>query len=152
MVSWSSGDYCEVWPTPSDFSNDIPAEPLDILQQAAGCLNQPRASVVTSAAAVDSLLKGRGLIEGSLWDRINKAVTQHLLTPEMAQWAHDVRLDANDQRHADAKATPPTIDDAKRCLEFAKAIAEILYVLPAKVTRGLASAKSASEPNRGVAA
>jgi Domain of unknown function (DUF4145) len=86
----------------------------------------PRASVVMSAGAVDAMLKARGLTEGSLYTRIGEAVTSTLLTKEMAEWAHDVRLDANDQRHADVKAIPPTTEDAKRCLEFAKALADIL--------------------------
>jgi hypothetical protein len=61
----------------------------------------------------------------------------------VGDWAHDVRLDANDQRHADLAAIPPTFEDAKRCLEFAKALADILFVLPARVTRGKANARQA---------
>ncbi|GGC57929.1 hypothetical protein GCM10011400_52000 [Paraburkholderia caffeinilytica] len=127
---------------PSVFSADVPEEPLDYLKQAAETLHSPRASVVTSAGAVDSMLKARGYADGPLYSRIEKAVTDHLLTSEMAEWAHDVRLDANDQRHADLKAIPPTTEDARRCLDFAKALADILFVLPARVTRGTTEAKS----------
>jgi hypothetical protein len=59
----------------------------------------------------------------------------------MAQWAHDIRLDANDQRHADENALLPTIDDAKRVIEFAIALAQFIFVLPARVQRGIQSAK-----------
>jgi hypothetical protein len=53
----------------------------------------------------------------------------------MADWAHDIRLDSNDERHADLDASQATGDDAKRCLEFAEALADLLFVLPARVKR-----------------
>jgi len=94
-----------------------------------------------SASSVDAMLKEKGYSEGSLYTRINKAVEKHLITPEMAQWAHDIRLDANNQRHADENACLPTEDDARRCVEFATALAQFLFVLPARVQRGLADAE-----------
>ena len=90
-----------------------------------------------AASAVDAMLKQRGLTEGSLYSRIEKAAEQHLITGEMTKWAHAVRLDANDQRHADEAAQLPTEADAQRSIDFAAALAEILFVLPARVERGL---------------
>ena len=55
----------------------------------------------------------------------------------MDEWAHDVRLDANEQRHADEAATLPGEGDAKRYVDFSLALAEFLSVLPARVHRGL---------------
>jgi hypothetical protein len=37
----------------------------------------------------------------------------------LAEWAHDVRLDANDQRHPDDMTPLPVEDDAKRSIGFA---------------------------------
>ena len=65
------------------------------------------------------------------------ACQDHLITDEMGQWAHEVRLDANDQRHADESSSLPTETDAKRVLEFAKALAEFAFILPSRVKRGL---------------
>jgi Domain of unknown function (DUF4145) len=145
MVAWEGNtNFCDIWPDPNGFSGDIPEEPLDYLKQAAETLSSPRASVVMSAGAIDAMLKAKGLVEGKLYPRIKQAVEQHLLTADMGEWAHDVRLDANDQRHADVKAIAPTKEDAKRCLEFAKALADILFVLPARVTRGKANAHTAA--------
>jgi len=90
-----------------------------------------------SASAVDAMLKIKGYTEGSLYLRIEKAVEDHLITNEMATWAHEVRLDANDQRHADQAATLPTQQDATRVIEFASALAEFLFVLPSRIQRGL---------------
>ncbi|WIH05334.1 DUF4145 domain-containing protein [Xanthomonas translucens pv. graminis] len=89
------------------------------------------------ASAVDAMLKAKGLENGSLYARIEEASTSGLITTEMATWAHEVRLDANDQRHADQAATLPSEQDAKRVLEFAFSLAEFLFVLPARVMRGI---------------
>lgn len=62
----------------------------------------------------------------------------------MAQWAHEIRLDANEQRHVDVSATLPTEKDAKLTFDFAVAFAEYLFVLPAKVSRGIEVSKSES--------
>jgi hypothetical protein len=54
----------------------------------------------------------------------------------MAAWAHEIRLDANDQRHADEAAPMATQEDADKVIQFAEALGQFLYVLPALVTRG----------------
>ena len=76
--------------------------------------------------------------EGSLYVRIENAVKDHLITKEMSQWAHEVRLDANDQRHATESATLPTPEEAKRVIDFATALAEFIFVLPSRVQKGIA--------------
>jgi hypothetical protein len=53
-----------------------------------------------AASAVDAMLKHKNYTVGSLKDRIDKAAKDHLITSEMAAWAHEIRLDANDERHA----------------------------------------------------
>ncbi len=97
------------------------------------------------ASAVDAMLKERRLVEGSLYARIDKAAKDHIITDDMAKWAHHVRLEANGQRHADEEFALPTKEDAERSLEFALALAEFLFVLPARVTRGLKAASPKAE-------
>lgn len=82
------------------------------------------------------MLKERGLIDGKLYPRIDKAAADHIITADMAAWAHEVRLDANAQRHADLEVALPTEDDASRSVEFAIALAEYLFVLPGRVAKG----------------
>ena len=84
---------------------------------------------------MDALLKERGHKEGALYHRITQAAEKGEITKEMAALAHDVRLDANAERHADPTVPPPTAEDAQRCFDFAEALAEMLYVLPARVKR-----------------
>ena len=67
----------------------------------------------------------------------------------MGEWAHQVRLDANDPRHADEKRPHHTVESARLAVNFAKALGEFMYVLPAKVTTGLkASSKSSSTDSK----
>jgi hypothetical protein len=82
------------------------------------------------------MLKQKGYKQGSLYARIEKAANDGLITKEMSLWAHDVRLDANDERHADEQASLPNEADAKKCIEFTKALGMFLYVLPGMVERG----------------
>ncbi|HYU43868.1 MAG TPA: hypothetical protein VEQ84_17110 [Vicinamibacteria bacterium] len=58
------------------------------------------------------------------------------MTKEMAARAHDVRLDANDQRHADDEAALPSHEDAERVVAFAAPLGEFLFAIPARVKRG----------------
>ena len=96
-----------------------------------------------AASSLDSMLKAKGYTDGSLYTRIDKAAADHIITEEMAAWAHEVRLDANDQRHADDSADLPKPNDANKAIEFAQALAEFLFVLPARVARGR---KTATQP------
>jgi hypothetical protein len=123
-------------PTITIISSDIPQAAARYLTQARETLASPAASVLMSAAAVDAMLKERGYRDGNLYSRIEKAETDGVLTRDMAAWAHDIRLDANDERHADHDASAKTGEDAARCLEFADALADLLFVLPARVRRG----------------
>lgn len=123
-------------PTVMAISSDIPPTAARYLTQARETLASPAASVLMAAAAVDAMLKERGYKDGKLHSRIQKAETEGVLTKDMAAWAHDIRLDANDERHADDDASAKTGEDATRCLEFADALADLLFVLPARVRRG----------------
>lgn len=89
-----------------------------------------------AASSVDSMLKAKGYADGTLYARIEKAMKDHVITEDMAAWAHEVRLDANDQRHADEVAALPSMDDAQRVIDFTMALAELLFVLPSRITRG----------------
>lgn len=91
---------------------------------------------MASAAAVDAMLKHIGYIQGSLYARIEQAAIDHRITEDMKGWAHKVRLDANAQRHADGEAEPPSSHDAENTYEFAETLAEILFVLPARIREG----------------
>lgn len=127
----------ELYPSLPDIDMKVPDRPREFLRQAQESLGQPMGSIMLSAGAVDAMLKVQNYTEGSLYTRIDKSAEDNLITAEMAQWAHQIRLDANDQRHADEAAPLPTMADAQLCLDFALALGEVFFVLPARVTRGL---------------
>lgn len=126
----------DIWPSSVTVSDAIPDRARDFLMQAIASLHSPAGAVMLAASAVDSMLKDKGFKKDSLNDRIDAAAKSHLITNEMAAWAHDIRLDANDQRHADESAALPSAADANKVIEFASALAQFLYVLPARVERG----------------
>lgn len=136
----------EVYPSTTDVDESIPATARAYLTQSLNSLHAPAGAVMLAASSVDAMLKAKNYSEGSLYARIEKAVKDNLITTEMAEWAHDIRLDANDQRHADQAVTLPGTDDARRCVDFALALAQFLFVLPARVKRGLAAAASNAAP------
>ena len=127
----------EIFPKSPQVSEDIPETPKTYLSQAISSIHAPAGAVMLAASSVDAMLKEKGYKEGSLYTRIEKAVKDNLITREMASWAHDVRLDANDQRHADEMANLPDTNDAKRVIDFVTAFGEYMFVLPAKIKRGL---------------
>ena len=119
---------------------EIPERARHYLQQAIDTISAASASIMVANSAVDAMLKEQGYKEGTLYARLSAAEAKGLITTSMAAWAHNVRLDANIERHADEDAELPSSNDAQRCVEFARALGEYLYVLPSRVTRGLKDA------------
>jgi len=121
--------YPPTWEPPSS----LPVQARSYLVQAHRTLFSPDASVLMSASCIDAMLKDQQLVKGSLYERINQAVEKGIITRGMGKWAHRVRLDANNPRHADLDIRTITRDDADRAFEFARALGEILYVLPSRM-------------------
>lgn len=140
------GEATESYPQGKVVSDEVPEPAHRFLKQAIETQHSPDSCILVCASAVDAMLKIKGYKEGTLNARIGKAAEDHLITSEMAEWAHQIRLDANDQRHADEAAKPPHDDDARRCIDFASALAEFLFVLPSRVTRGLNDKGSTGTP------
>ncbi|MCP6695128.1 DUF4145 domain-containing protein [Pseudomonas donghuensis] len=139
-VAWlHRGDALEIhgmWPAAQSVDDAIPGRAKDYLEQAITSIQAPAGAVILAASSVDAMLKEKGLKEGTLYKRIDAAAEQHLITAEMAAWAHEVRLGANDQRHADDEAPLPSQQDAQKAIEFVQALAQFLFVLPSRVERG----------------
>lgn len=132
----------EMYPAPKEVNESIPARAKDYLSQAIDTIHAPAGSVMLSASAVDAMLKEKDYKDGSLYDRINQAAKDNLITDDMAKWAHEIRLDANDQRHSDKAIGLPAEEDAQKSVDFALAFAQFLFVLPSRVQRGLADTTS----------
>ena len=150
VTAWSYKDnkyLQELYPSLLEVDEEIPERAKELLAQAISSLSAPVGAVMLSASAVDAMLRSKNYTEGSLYTRINKAVEDNLITQDMALWAHEVRLDANDQRHVDEGASFPSPEDARRVIDFTKSLGMFLFVLPARVKRGRENAKPANQVN-----
>lgn len=147
ISAWShvnGGTAVEIFPSSPEVDEALPERARAYLMQALNSLSAPAGAVMLAASAVDAMLKGKGLKEGTLYSRIDQAASDYLITKEMAAWAHDVRLEANDQRHADEASPIPNASAAKHAVDFAIALGQFMYVLPAKVKRGIAEVKGSA--------
>lgn len=134
------GTVSEIYPFPQMVDDSLPDRAKRYLEQAVNSIHAPSGAVMLAASAVDAMLKAHGYVKGSLYSRIDKAKEDHLITEGMAKWAHEVRLDANDERHADEEATMPEVEDARRAVDFARAFGEFLFAIPARIKRGIKEA------------
>ncbi len=143
VTAWArneNGRVEEYFPATRSIKEDIPERPRAYLQQALESLHAPAGAVMLAASAVDRMLNLKGYTDGGLHARIVKAAGDHVITQEMATWSHEVRLDAIDQRHAEEATSLPTPENARRVIDFAMALAELLFVLPGRVQRGISQA------------
>jgi hypothetical protein len=135
-------------PKPSGIDEAVPEPARRYLQQASDALHAPDGATMLAASAVDALLKAKKYEKGTLNERIKQAAADHVITEDMAIWAHRVRLEANNPRHADAVRPHATREEAEQTLEFALALAQFLFVLPARVARGMRAAGGTPPVNR----
>ncbi|WP_415279650.1 DUF4145 domain-containing protein [Brucella sp. BZ] len=134
-----------IYPSAKRAHEDIPPIARTFLQQAYETLHAPDAAAVMAGSAVDAMLKHHHYTEGSLYSRIDKALKDNLLTKGMADWAHEVRLGSNRPRHADAERPHVTHSEARQSVEFAEALGNFLFVLTAKIDRGIIAAREADQ-------
>jgi hypothetical protein len=137
----------QIFPIIESVHEAIPERPKEYLKQAMETTFAPAGSLMLCASSVDAMLKEKGFNSGSLYSRIKLAIDAHILTSEMGEWAHKVRLEANDQRHSDYNSPLPTTEDAENCIQFVKALAEFLFVLPHKIHESMDKIDSTDSTN-----
>jgi len=132
----------KVFPSTPSVSDEIPELPRKFLAQALDTLHAPDAAALMAGSAVDAMLKHLGYEKGSLYERIDKARDDALLTQGMADWAHSVRLGSNRPRHADKDRPNVSPEEAKRSVTFAQALGDFLFVLSAQIKDAVQHAKN----------
>jgi len=131
-----------LYPEPVNLSSELPDRVRNYLAQAEESIHSPDGAAMLAGAAVDAMLKEKDLKTGSVYNRIDDAVENNILTAEMGEWAHQVRLGSNRPRHADDGSPHVTDDEAKQSVEFARMLGHILFVLPKRVNKGIQRSKS----------
>lgn len=139
----------EFYPPSKAAAIDIPPIARRFLQQAYDTLHAPDAAAVMAGSSVDAMLKELGYVDGSVYARIEKAVQNNVLTKGMGQWAHEVRLGSNRPRHADADRPHVSSTEARQSVEFAEALGQFLFVLTARIERGIKDATDANVSEGG---
>ena len=137
----SRTDYVErLYPSGQYVPEELPAAAKRFLAQAISSIHAPDGAVMLLGSTVDAILKDKGFSQGSVYSRIDLAKAAHLLTEDMAEWAHSVRLGSNRPRHADADDAHVTNEEAAQALEYVQTLAQLLYVLPKRIDLGKAAA------------
>lgn len=131
-----------IWPKgQQEVDDSVPDRARELLEQVGQSLHTPDASILVCASALQAMLEEKGLKTGSLNERIDKAAEKQLITQDMKRWAHQIRLESNDARHLNRGDRNARRKEADQCFEFALALAEFLFVLPSRVTRGIEAAE-----------
>lgn len=81
-------------------------------------------------------------MKGTLYVRIKKAAKEHKLTPDMAKWAHQVRLGGNDATHEEE---PFSEEAAKELASFTRLVFLYLFTLPGMLKNSRRQAESSME-------
>lgn len=80
----------------------------------------------------------------TLYQRITEAEQQQGLTPDLAEWAHQIRLDGNDAAHEEE---PFSKEDAESLHTFTELVLHYLFTLPGMLAeaRGVPDAPNAEQ-------
>lgn len=98
------------------------------LEAAANVKTGPNAAGAMLRKSIDVALKHMDPgLTGTLVKRIDKAAEIGKLTPELAEWAHYVRLEGNDAVHDD---DPFTVEEAAALHRFTELVLMYLFTLP----------------------
>jgi hypothetical protein len=149
-------------PEPSRCPDHTPEYLKKIFLQAANGLKRgdPDASGAMSRKVVDvstqQLLGEESKKHHNIQGRIDALAAANKLTPDLREWAHQVRLGGNDASH---DLDPFTPDEADELLDFAELYLTYVYSLPARLRerreraakeKAAAASSNSSTPARAV--
>ncbi len=127
----------EQYPASLQVASCIPDPARTLLQQAIASFHAPAGSVLLVESAVDAMLRERGYCEGSVYCRLGQASVEQVISAEMLTWARQIRLSPECAPPSHTPARLPTRDDARQAVELGLALAELLFVLPARALQGI---------------
>ena len=83
-------------------------------------------------------------VEGSLKQRIDRAAKQHMLTEDLAEWSHRIRLGGNTAIHEDR---PYTQEEAQHLQVFCDLVLRYLFTLPGMLAKARQSVSVPALPS-----
>ena len=138
MATFVGTELREMFPSPPKPPEHIPNNVKLFFKQAMNNLPQDwDAAGVMFRKTLETALKDKfPSIRGPLSQRINEAANQQQLTPDLAKWAHQIRLDGNNAAHG---GKPLSKKDAQSLADFTNLVLLYLYTLPGMLVQARGS-------------
>lgn len=92
-----------------------------------------KAACIMAGSAIETALVEFGAQKGGLKDKIDKLASEHVLTPALAEWAHEVRGIRVDSAHQAERGATVSEADARQAVHFAEMLFYYLYTLPGMI-------------------
>lgn len=118
-----------------DIAREIPDKVKKIFLEALLCfeIKAWNATATMCRRTVQEAVLDKSGIGKDLYNQIEDLAAKNFITPDLKDWAHDVRLIGKDGAHADVP-TDATEEDAKYAIDFTDEFLNYIYVLKARVT------------------
>ena len=124
----------------------IPPQVADDYIEAIKCFDVGtwKASVVMCRRALQGSVIEKGAKEDKLVDQIDELYGQQIITKDIKDWAHEIRLTGNIGAHPDKDGLEDvTEEDAKELIDFMEEYLNYVYIMPSKVERKRAKKEKA---------
>ena len=110
---------------------DVPKDIASAASEAYSCfsINANRAAVLMARTAIEATAKDKQITDGSLYNKIDAMAKKNIITDQLAEEAHEIRLLGNDMAHGDL-AEPVTEEDASDILGFLDSVMDYVYQQP----------------------
>lgn len=117
-------------------STDIPEKIRNIYLEALRCFSVHawNATATMCRRAVQECILEKGGTGKMLYNQIDDLATKRVITEDIKEWAHELRILGRDAAHADVP-TDVGEKEAKFAVEFTEELLNYVYVLKARLTR-----------------
>jgi hypothetical protein len=93
-----------------------------------------KASLTMMRRALQNAVRDKGAKGKTLYDEINNLADKHIITPDLKDWAHEIRELGKIGAHPDDDGLDEVTEkDAEDMLKFAEEFLKYTYVMPAQV-------------------
>lgn len=132
---------------------DVPEQIASTAAEAHACLSIQayRGAVALARAVVEATAKDKGIIKGTLAQKIDKLQEDGHIRPITQQVAHEVRQGGNEIAHGDLGDEPMPAEDAAAIIRLMDEILHEVYQGPAAMLRLKQSRQAREERNKAEA-
>jgi hypothetical protein len=129
---------------------DVPEHIAPAASEAHACqsIGAHRAAVMVARAVIEATAKNKGVINGMLFNKIEKMHELGLISELVRDQAHEVRYLGNDMAHGDF-VDPVSAEEADEVLELMAEVLHAVFVVPAQLKRRK-EARLAKKPDKQV--